>query len=52
MIARTLFTSEHEAYRDAFRRFVEREIAPHHAAWEEEGFVDRDLWLRAGNGAL
>jgi alkylation response protein AidB-like acyl-CoA dehydrogenase len=53
MIERTIFTPEHEAFRDSFRRFVEREIAPHHEAWEEQGYVDRELWRKAGeNGFL
>ena len=53
MIERTLFSPEHESFRDSFRRFMEREIAPHHAAWEEQGYVDRELWRKAGaNGFL
>jgi len=48
MIERTLFSPEHEAFRDAFRRFVDREIAPFHAQWEEAGCVDRELWRKAG----
>ena len=40
MIERTLFNADHEAFRDSFRRFVDKQIAPHHAAWEEQGFVD------------
>ncbi len=53
MIERTLFSADHEAFRDSFRRFMEREIAPHHAAWEEQGFVDRGVWDKAGaNGFL
>jgi acyl-CoA dehydrogenase len=53
MIERTLFSAEHDAFRDAFRRFVDREVAPHHEAWEEAGYVDRELWRKAGaNGYL
>ena len=53
MIQRTLFTPEHEAFRDSFRRFIENEIAPFHADWEEQGFVDRAVWNKAGeNGFL
>jgi len=53
MIERTLFTPDHEAFRDSFRRFVDKEIAPHHEAWEEQGYVDRAVWNRAGeNGFL
>ena len=53
MIERTLFSPEHEAFRDSFRRFVEKEIVPFHAAWEEQGYVDRAVWNAAGaNGFL
>ena len=53
MIERTLFSPEHASFRDAFRRFVDKEVAPFHAAWEEAGYVDRDLWRKAGaNGYL
>ncbi|RZJ11789.1 MAG: acyl-CoA dehydrogenase, partial [Haliea sp.] len=53
MIERTLFNSDHEAFRDAFRKFCDKEIAPHHEAWEEQGYVDRAVWNKAGeNGFL
>ena len=53
MIERTLFTSDHESFRDSFRRFLEREVAPFHAGWEEQGYVDRGVWNKAGeNGFL
>jgi len=53
MIERTLFSADHEAFRDGFRRFMDKEIAPHHAAWEEQGFVAREVWRTAGaNGML
>ena len=48
MIERTLFNSEHQACRDSFRRFMAEEIAPHHAAWEEQGYVDKAVWAKAG----
>ena len=45
---RTLFTEEHELFRDTFRHFVEKEIAPYNEQWESNGIVDRELWLKAG----
>ena len=52
-IARTLFTEDHEAFRDSYRRFLEREVVPQHAAWEAQGYVDREVWRKAGeNGFL
>jgi len=53
MIERSLFSSDHEAFRDAFRRFMDKEIAPFHEQWEEQGYVDRKVWNKAGeNGFL
>ena len=53
MIERSIFSEEHEAFRDSYRRFAEREIAPFHEAWEERGYVDREVWQKAGeNGFL
>jgi len=53
MIERTIFTADHEAYRDSLRRFMDKEIAPFHEAWEERGYVDREVWNKAGaNGHL
>ena len=53
MIERTLYSPEHEAFRDSFRRFMDKEIAPFHADWEDQGYVDRAVWNKAGdNGFL
>ena len=53
MIPRTLFNADHEAFRSSFRRFMDKEIAPFHEAWEEQGYVDREVWRKAGqNGFL
>jgi alkylation response protein AidB-like acyl-CoA dehydrogenase len=41
MIARTLFGAEHERFRETVRRFLEREVAPHHADWEDAGYAVR-----------
>lgn len=52
MFKRELFNEDHEAFRDTVRRFIEHEIAPHHAQWEDSGVVPRDLWLKAGAAGL
>lgn len=53
MIERTLYSPDHEAFRDSFRRFIDKEIAPFHAEWEDQGYVDRAVWNKAGdNGFL
>jgi acyl-CoA dehydrogenase len=53
MIERTLFQPDHQAFADSFRRFIDKEVTPHHAAWEDQGYVAREVWSRAGaNGFL
>ena len=52
MFKRELFNQEHEAFRDAVRKFIAKEIAPHHANWEADGVVPRELWLRAGAAGM
>lgn len=49
---RTVLREDHEQFRAQVRRFVEREIAPRHAQWEEEGLVPRSLWRAAGAAGL
>ncbi|WP_226364497.1 acyl-CoA dehydrogenase family protein, partial [Pseudonocardia sp. ICBG162] len=50
---RTLYESDHEDFREAFRAFVEKEIVPHEAQWERDGAVARELFTTAGaNGFL
>lgn len=52
MIPRTLFSAEHELFRDQVRRFIVEEISPFHAEWEKDGIVPRSLWKRAGELGL
>ena len=53
MIARTLFSPEHETFRDSVRRFMETEVKPNDEKWQEQGYADRDVWKKAGdNGFL
>jgi acyl-CoA dehydrogenase len=42
------FSDEHAMLRRALRAFVEKEVAPHVAAWEEAGEIPRALWRRLG----
>ena len=52
MFDRSLFQNEHEMFRSAVRKFIEKEIAPYHAQWEHDGVVPRELWLKAGEAGL
>ncbi len=53
MIPRTLFSPEHDTFRDSVRRFMEAEVVPNDERWNEQGYVDREVWKKAGaNGFL
>ena len=45
---RTILEEEHEMFRESFRTFIDREIAPHFERWEKAGVVDRSLFTAAG----
>ncbi len=49
---RGLFSSDHTQFRDTVRRFIAREVTPHHAGWEQAGLVPRELWRSAGAAGL
>ena len=40
--------SDLEDFRRSVRQFLERDIVPHREKWEKQQYVDRDLWLKAG----
>jgi acyl-CoA dehydrogenase len=42
------FREEHDMLRAQLRRFVEEEVKPHAAKWEEQGFVPRAVLARMG----
>jgi len=52
MMPRTLYSEEHEIFRESARRFVEKEITPYHDQWEKDGKVSREAWLAAGEAGL
>jgi alkylation response protein AidB-like acyl-CoA dehydrogenase len=52
MLPRTIFTSDHNAFRALARSFFEKECAPHTAQWESDGVVDREVWRKAGSIGL
>jgi acyl-CoA dehydrogenase len=53
VIPRTIFEPEHDTFRDSVRRFMKEEVVPHDERWNERGYVDREVWLKAGaNGFL
>src|SRR5258708_25354956 len=48
LAASPYFRDEHEALRTQLRRFIAEEVKPHGEAWEEAGFVPRDVLRRMG----
>ncbi len=48
----TYFNETHEMARATARRFVEQEVKPHIAQWEEEGTFPRELYQKAGDLGL
>jgi alkylation response protein AidB-like acyl-CoA dehydrogenase len=45
---RTLFEPEHELFRESYRAFLDKHVAPYHQQWEKDKIVDRGAWLEAG----
>ncbi len=45
-------TPEYELLRDQVARFIAREVEPHAQAWEEQGFVPREVLRRMGAAGL
>ncbi|MFG0383001.1 acyl-CoA dehydrogenase family protein [Pseudomonas sp. zbq_18] len=52
MIPRTLFSHEHEQFRESVRKFFEQKAVPFHAQWEKDGHIDRALWNAAGEAGM
>jgi acyl-CoA dehydrogenase len=43
-----LYTEEHRIFRDSFRKYALKEIAPNVDKWEEQGFVSKEAWKSVG----
>jgi acyl-CoA dehydrogenase len=46
--ARTAYTPDHEAFRQTVRSWLQKEAVPHINRWDEQGIVDKDIWLKGG----
>ena len=49
---RPLFSTEHHAFRDTVRRFLDETIAPNLDRHESDGIVERAAWEKAGEAGL
>jgi acyl-CoA dehydrogenase len=47
-MSHVIFTEEHQIFRNAFRRYLEKEVVPYVEEWEREGEVPRSAWLKMG----
>jgi alkylation response protein AidB-like acyl-CoA dehydrogenase len=48
----SIYEQEHEDFRSSVRAFMDKEVVPHHAQWEKDGQVSREVWTRAGEMGL
>jgi alkylation response protein AidB-like acyl-CoA dehydrogenase len=42
------FTEEHEAFRQSFKDFLQKEVVPHIEKWEKTGTIERFFWKKFG----
>jgi len=42
------YTEEHNIFREAVRKFFEKEVTPHVDEWEEAGIVPKSIWKKMG----
>ncbi|WP_298780870.1 acyl-CoA dehydrogenase family protein [uncultured Polaribacter sp.] len=42
------FTEEHEAFRQSFKDFLQKEVVPHIEKWEKTGNIERFIWKKFG----
>ncbi|MBL4746821.1 MAG: acyl-CoA dehydrogenase family protein [Flavobacteriaceae bacterium] len=42
------FTEEHDAFRESFKEFLQREVVPHIDKWEKDGKIERFIWKKFG----
>jgi acyl-CoA dehydrogenase len=45
---RTVFTEDHESFRQTLRQFIQAEVVPQFDEWYAEGEVPRDFYLKLG----
>ena len=49
---RRLFEADHEAFRESFRGFLDKEVVPHLDEWDAAGIVPRELFTTAGRSGF
>ncbi len=49
---RSLYEADHEAYRETVREFLAREVEPHKDKWDDEKWIDREVFARAAKTGI
>jgi acyl-CoA dehydrogenase len=47
-----MYEEEHNIFREAFRKFIQREIAPDIEQWEKQGIIPREAYLKMGESGF
>ena len=47
-IPRSIYSQEHELFRESVAKFIIAEILPEYEKWEDAGKTPRAIWKRAG----
>jgi acyl-CoA dehydrogenase len=48
-VLRTIYNDDHEAFRQMFRDFLEREVVPVFPEWEKQGIVPKEFFKKLGD---
>ncbi len=48
----SMYDENLKAFRDSFVKFLDKEVKPHHAKWEDDGVVPRSIWEKAGDAGF
>ncbi|EHI13738.1 acyl-CoA dehydrogenase family protein [Mycolicibacterium thermoresistibile] len=49
---RSLYTADHDAYRETVREFLAREVVPFQEEWDRNRWIDRDVFARAAKAGI
>ncbi|XAS74152.1 acyl-CoA dehydrogenase family protein [Micrococcaceae bacterium Sec5.1] len=51
-IFRSIYSQDHEDFREVVQAFVAKTVDPNAEAWESAGIIDRSFWLDAGRAGI
>ena len=47
-----MYKEEHSIFREAFKKFVQREVVPYMDEWERQGIMPRQIWRKMGESGF